>query len=55
MGIRQRLAYLIIADPMSEAIAAFSGADAWLATQTSYWPYICIAFFDPSHPRSPRV
>lgn len=36
----------IIADPMSEAIAAFSGADAWLASQTIYWPYICIAFFN---------
>lgn len=36
----------IIAEPMSEVIAAFSGADAWLATQTIYWPYICIAFFN---------
>lgn len=35
----------IVYEPMVEVAGAFSGADAWLATQTIYWPYILLALF----------
>ena len=35
----------IVFQPMTEVAAAFSGADAWLASQTIYWPYILTSLF----------